>query len=185
MTSSSSEAMILVATVGRPHGVRGLVRLHAATEDPSSVEDFGVLRDGQGRGWTVCWRGDGIAALVDSSGREVADRDEAARLTNLQLFVERERLPAPEDDEFYHVDLLGLSAVTPDGVALGAIAEVHDYGAGVSLEIAGVVKGLIVPFTKACVPEIDLAARRVVIVPPEEIEVEGDPSGTDDVAVRA
>ncbi|GAJ29654.1 ribosome maturation factor RimM [Acidomonas methanolica] len=175
---------ILVATVGRPHGVRGLVRLHAATEDPATIEALGDVRDAQGRAWRVEWRGSGIAALFDADGREIADRDAAARLTNLELFVARERLPDPDGDEFYHVDLIGLAAVTPEGEALGVVNVVHDYGAGVSLEIAG-ARSLIVPFTKRCVPEIDLPSKRLVVVPPVEIEVEGDPSGPGDVAVRA
>jgi len=185
MTTTGTAPTILVATVGRPHGVRGLVRLHAAMEDPATVEDLGTLRDAKGRAWSVQWRGEGIAALVDADGRAVADRDEAARLTNLQLFVERDRLPRPEEGEFYHIDLLGLAAVTLEGAPLGTVAEVHDYGAGVSLEITGGSATMIVPFTEVCVPEIRLSEGRVIVVPPHEIEVEGDLSGSDDVAVRA
>ncbi len=56
-----------------------------------------------------------------------------------------------------------------EGVALGRVAAVHDYGAGASLEIAGEGAPLLVPFTRACVPEIDLAAGRVVVVAPIEV----------------
>ncbi|GBQ99182.1 ribosome maturation factor RimM [Asaia lannensis] len=181
---------ILVATVGRPHGVRGLVHLFAATDDPASVEEIGVLHDEKGRIWRAEWQGHGIARLFDASGRAIADRDEAARLVNLKLFVERDRLPEADEDEFYHADLIGLRAETAEGQALGTVAIIHDYGAGVSLEISGVGqdgKGqdLIVPFTRACVPEIDFDRGLVIVEPPHEVEVEGDLSGKGDVAVRS
>ncbi|CAI9120979.1 ribosome maturation factor RimM [Brytella acorum] len=185
MSLSAASRDILVATVGRPHGVKGLVHLHAATEDPATVEDLGALHDVQGRAWSVEWHGAGIAALRDASGRLLADRDAAARMTNVKLFVERDRLPEPEGDEFYHVDLVGLEARDRDGELLGQIREVHDYGAGVSLEVAGGPRDFIVPFTLACVPEVNIAGGVVTVVPPVEIEVEGDLSGAGDVEVRA
>ena len=76
------------------------------------------------------------------------------------------------EDEFYLSDLVGLQAVDPTGAALGQVAIVHDYGAGPSLEIARAGQPLLVPFTRACVPEVDLAARRVVVVAPHEVEVQ-------------
>ncbi|AQS87511.1 ribosomal RNA small subunit 16S rRNA processing protein RimM [Neoasaia chiangmaiensis NBRC 101099] len=184
MSQPANQHDILIATVGRPHGVRGLVHLHAATEDPAAVEDLGALYDGQGRAWTVSWRAPGIAVLTDASGASVADRDAAARLANLKLYVSRDRLPQVAEDEFYHADLLGLRAVTPEGAALGTVRLVHDYGAGVSLEIAGADRDWIVPFTRACVPVVDVAGNCLTVVPPHEIEVEGDLSGRDDVSVR-
>lgn len=185
MTSGTASRNILVATVGRPHGVRGLVHLFAATDDPASVEEIGVLRDEKGSVWRAEWQGHGIARLYDASGRAITDRDEAARLVNLKLYVERDSLPEVDEDEFYHADLIGLRAETREGKVLGTIAIVHDYGAGVSLEITGGGQDLIVPFTQACVPEIDVGLGRVIVEPPHEVEVEGDLSGKDDVAVRS
>ncbi len=85
------------------------------------------------------------------------------------------RLPAAEEDEFYLADLVGLAAFAPDGTALGTVATVHDYGAGASLEIGS----LLVPFTRACVPDVDVASRRLVVVMPEEITLPGIASGPD------
>jgi len=171
---------VLIATIGRPHGVRGLVHLHAATDDPASVEMFGALHDERGVVWTASWVSPGVAALTDAQGNTLPDRTAAERLVNRRLYVARELLPAVEEDEFYHADLIGMTAVSEDGEVLGTVSIVHDYGAGVSIEID---RGLIVPFTLACVPHVDLAHRRVTVVPPVEVEVEGDLDG--EVQVRA
>ena len=95
--------------------------------------------------------------------------DAAERLTNTRLYLERDRLPTPEAEEFYLTDLVGLAAFDVDGAPLGAVTTVHDYGAGASLEIAREgAPPLLVPFTRAAVPEVDLPAGRVAVVPPEE-----------------
>jgi 16S rRNA processing protein RimM len=86
--------------------------------------------------------------------------------------VDRDQLPPAEEDEFYLADLVGMEARDRDGHALGRVAHVHDYGAGASLELAGNGSPLIVPFTREAVPEIDLAARRLVIAPPAEVDAE-------------
>jgi 16S rRNA processing protein RimM len=163
-----------MGVIGRPHGVRGLVHVTSYAADPASLAAR-PLQDDLGRTWHLAWRGEGIAALTDATGRPLADRDEAARLTNRRLLVDRADLPEPEPDEFYLADLLGLEALTPDGSSLGRITATHDYGAGVSLEIARPdANPLLVPFTRAAVPDIDLAAGRLTILLPDEIEVQGD-----------
>jgi len=178
---------ILLGVIGRPHGVRGLVHVQSYTADPADLAGYGPLSDESGRTWTLSWRSDGVAQLMDAAGGKLADRDAAQALTNVKLFIERDRLPPPDDEEFYLADLVGLQAVTPDGAMLGRVLTVHDYGAGTSLEITG-PNPVIVPFTKACVPEIDMAARRVVIVPPHEVVVAPDavdivaPDAVDNVA---
>jgi 16S rRNA processing protein RimM len=109
-----------------------------------------------------------VAEILE--GREVPLRDRAAAqaLVNVRLYVDRDRLPPPQDeDEFYLADLIGLRATTPDGGDLGRIDTVHDYGAGASLEIGR----LLVPFTRACVPVVNLAAGTVTVIPPDEVDV--------------
>ena len=164
---------ILLGVVGRPHGVRGLVRVQCYAADAAAMPGLGPFTDERGRMFSLTWRGAGVAEiseLVGGVARTLADRDAAARLTNTRLYVARERLPATEADEFYVSDLVGLEAVGADGATLGRVDAVHDYGGGASLEIGR----LLVPFTRAAVPEIDLAAGRVTVVPPEEIIVEGE-----------
>ena len=159
---------ILMGVVGRPHGVRGLVHVQSYTSEPSALARYGALLDDHGRHWTLAWQQVGVAQLRDAEGRPLADRTAAERLTNTRLYVERDRLPAPESDEFYLSDLEGLQAVDLVGLALGRVAVVHDYGAGVSLELD---TGALVPFTQACVPTVDVAAGRVTIVMPDEVIV--------------
>jgi 16S rRNA processing protein RimM len=116
-----------------------------------------------------------IATLRPAKGHLVArlrgidDRDAAERLTNIKLYVPRERLPAPADDEFYHADLVGLTAASADGTVVGTISAVQNFGAGDLLEIqpAGGGTSMFLPFTKAAVPTVDIAAGRVIVVPPE------------------
>lgn len=159
---------ILMGVIGRPHGVRGLVHVHSyAAEDLAA---YSPLLDDSGRSWALAWRGDGIAELRDASGAAVPDRTAAEKLVNLKLYVDRDRLPEPDEDDFYLSDLVGLLAIGPDGAALGRVGEVHDYGAGASLEITGHGAPLLVPFTKACVPEVDLPGGKLTVSPPHEID---------------
>jgi 16S rRNA processing protein RimM len=165
---------ILLGVIGRAHGVRGLVRVTSHTADPVALTEYGPLSDATGRQFTLRWVGEGIAEIFQTiAGRlvRVADRTAAERLTNTQLFIERDRLPPPESDEYYLADLIGLTAVGLDDAHLGIVAAVHDYGAGASLELTRDDGGsLLIPFTAACVPEVDLAAGRLRVAPPDEID---------------
>ncbi len=163
---------ILMGVVGRPHGVRGLVHVQSYTADPRDLAGYGPLLDDRGGTWTLAWRMDGVAELRGADGKPLPDRTAAERLTNLRLYIERDRLPPAGEEEFYLSDLVGLRAEDPAGAELGRVLTVHDYGAGTSLEIARTGQPLLVPFTRACVPEIDLSAGRVVVVPPEEVVVQ-------------
>ncbi len=161
------QSRILMGVLGRPHGVRGLMRVQSYAAEPEGLTAYGPLCDECGRWFSLRWRGEGVVEVAETvAGRRVPvlDRNAAERLVNTRLFLPRERLPAPEPDEFYLADLVGLAAYAPDGSALGAVAAVHDYGAGASLEIGA----RLVPFTRAAVPEIDLAAGRVTVAPPAE-----------------
>ncbi len=172
-----AETRILLGVIGRAHGVRGLVRVTSHTEDPADLTAYGPLSDDRGRRFTLSWRGEGIvevAELVGGTPVKVTDRTQAETLTNTRLYVDRAQLPPPEDaDEFYLADLIGLAALGVDGAELGRVAVVHDYGAGVSLEIETVGRTpLIVPFTRDCVPVVDVAAGRITVVPPDEVVAE-------------
>ena len=161
-----------MGVVGRPHGVRGLLHVHSYTAEPADLAGYGPLLDDSGRAWTLAWRGEGVAALSDAAGNPVADRDAAERLTNTRLYVERDRLPPPDPDEFYLTDLVGMAALDAAGRTVGRVTVVHDYGAGTSLEIdCDGAAPLLVPFTLACVPSVDAAAGTLVVMPPEEILV--------------
>ena len=164
---------ILMAVIGRPHGVRGLVRVTSYAEDLAA---YGALSDPQGRRFVVRPRGGGVAEIaevVDGAEVRVADRTAAERLTRTRLYAERAQLAEPEADEFYLADLIGLSARALSGATLGTVTAVHDYGAGASLEIARPdAPPLLVPFTHAAVPSIDIAGGTVTLVPPDVTAVE-------------
>jgi len=160
---------ILMGVIGRPHGVRGLLRVNAFTEDPEALANY-RLTDKAGRVFTLEWVAENIAQIsevTDAGPRKITDRNAAERLTNTELFAPRDALPEVEEDEFYLADLVGLRAQSEAGEVLGTIAAVHDYGGGTSLEIAP--GALLVPFTRVAVPVVDLAAGHVVVNPPVEI----------------
>ena len=160
--------------IGRAHGVRGLVRVTSHTADPAALTAYGTLSDASGRQFTLRWAGEGIveiSEIVAGTPIRIADRATAERLTNTQLFIARDKLPVPEPDEYYLADLIGLTAFASDGAAVGVVAAVHDYGAGASLELArhgG--ESMLVPFTAACVPHVDIAAGCLTVLPPDEID---------------
>jgi 16S rRNA processing protein RimM len=181
MAGEAEDRLLLLARIGAPHGVRGEVRVKSFTASPDALADYSPLIDESGRLYTVeRWRSAGQMLVVKFEG--VDDRDAAARLTNRDLFVRRDRLPPEEDEEtWYHADLIGLDAVSSDGEALGTVIAVHDFGAGDLLEIAprrGAT--LLVPFTKALVPEIDLAGRRLIAIPPADMPDEGEPKAEEE-----
>jgi 16S rRNA processing protein RimM len=162
----------LLGVIGRPHGVRGLAHVHSYTADPSDLAAYGDLTDEGGRGFRLRWVGDGIAEISTRDGaawRVVEDRGQVERLTNRHLYISRAAMPAPPEDEFYLADLVGLTAFAGEA-PVGRVAVVHDYGAGASLEIArDGAAPLLVPFTRAAVPVVDIAAGRVVVCPPEDV----------------
>jgi 16S rRNA processing protein RimM len=166
---------ILMGVIGRPHGVRGLVRVTSYADDLTA---YGPLSDAEGRRFVLRWSSEGvaeIAELVAGAEVKVTDRTAAEKLINTRLYVDRVRLPEPEDDEFYLADLIGLAAVDRNGAQLGTISAVHDYGAGASLEIEREDdQPLLVPFTRACVPQVDVAGGRVVIEPPSFADDAGE-----------
>ncbi len=167
-------AHICLARIGAPHGVRGQVRLWTFTEDPYAVLDYGPLATKDGK------RTIEIDNVREAKGHLVAtlkgvtDRDEAARLNGVELYVARDALPDTEDGEYYHADLIGLAAVNAAGEAIGRVVAMHDFGAGDIIEIAPPSgPTLLLPFTGAVVPTVDIAAGRVVIEMPGEIEGDG------------
>ncbi len=144
------------------------------TADPAALSGYGPLSDPSGRQFTLRWVGQGIAEISEIAGGvkvKVADRAAAERLTNMKLYIARENLPEPDEDEYYLADLIGLTAVAEDGTSLGFVSVVHDYGAGVSLEIEReAASAMIVPFTNEFVPAVDVAAGRVTVAPPNVID---------------
>jgi 16S rRNA processing protein RimM len=165
-------AQICVARIGAAHGVRGAVKLWTFTEDPFAVTRYGPLSSKDGaRSFEVTHAHEAKGHLV-ATLRGVTTRNEAERLNGLELYVSREKLPATDDDEYYHADLIGLAAVTTAGEPLGKVIAIHNFGAGDIIEIAppGSSTTMLLPFSNAVVPTVDLAGGRVLIELPDEIE---------------
>src|SRR5882724_3083327 len=172
-------AQICIARIGAAHGVRGAVKLWTFTEDPFAVKRYGPLltKDGA-RSFEVTHAREAKGHLV-ATLKGIATREEAERLNGIELYIARDRLPATDTDEYYHADLIGLAAVNAADEPIGRVIAIHNFGAGDIIEIApphGTT--MLLPFTNAVVPTVDLGGGRVVIVLPDEIDGD-DPTGAD------
>jgi 16S rRNA processing protein RimM len=171
MKRDTMPAQVCVARIGAAHGVRGQVKLWTFTEDPFAVTRYGPLSTKDGaRQFEVTQAREAKGFLV-ATLKGVTDRNEAERLNGIELYVAREKLPATDDDEYYHADLIGLAAVTTAEEPLGRVVAIHNFGAGDIIEIAPASgPTLLLPFSNAVVPTVDIAGGRVVIDVPAEIE---------------
>jgi 16S rRNA processing protein RimM len=170
-------AQICIARIGAAHGVRGAVKLWTFTEDPLAVQRYGPLatKDGAHQ-FEVTHAREAKDHLV-ATLKGIATREEAERLNGVELYIARDKLPVTDEDEYYHADLIGLAAVDTANEPLGRVIAIHNFGAGDIIEIApphGAT--MLLPFTNAVVPSVDLANKRVVIELPKEIE--GDDEGS-------
>jgi 16S rRNA processing protein RimM len=170
---------ICVAKIGAAHGVRGEVRLWTFTEDPLAVTRYGPLSTKDGtRQLEVTKAREGRDHLV-AMFKGVDDRTAAEKLNGIELYIARDQLPATDDDEYYHSDLIGLAAETTAGEPLGRVIAMHNFGAGDIMEIAPLAGStLLLPFSNAVVPTVDVKGGRVIIELPAEIE--GDERDDDD-----
>jgi 16S rRNA processing protein RimM len=185
-----SSKLVLVGRVAGAFGVRGEVRISTYTEEPLALLRYRELKREDGApGLTL------TAARAAKPGQaeggiiaraaEIATKEDADALRGLRLFVAREALPEPEEDEFYLADLIGLDAVSPEGEGLGRVKAVHDFGAGDILEIdPGEGRATwYLPFTREAVPEVRIAEQRLLAVRPAEIsERDPDPEPDADAA---
>jgi 16S rRNA processing protein RimM len=163
---------ILLGRIAGAHGIRGEVIIHAYTEPPENIAAYGPLSDEAGaRTFEIAIvhvTAKGVVARLAGVG----DRTAAEALRGVDLYVDRDRLPPAADDEYYHADLIGMAAIDPAGQRIGEIVAVQNFGAGDLLEIrlAGRGRTELIPFTEAAVPEVDVAAKRVVVVlPPTDV----------------
>lgn len=182
-TSERDEAeRVCVAAIAGAFGVRGEARVKPFTAEPEAIGDYGPLEteDGARRfklRITRVVKG-GLAARLSG----VETREEAEALRGVRLYVARARLPELEEDEFYHADLIGMRVVDLSDRSLGVVRAVQNYGAGDFLEIAapGLRHPALLPFTRAAIPHVDLAARRVIADPPDGVFPGDDADAADD-----
>lgn len=163
-----SKDLVCVGAIAGAFGVRGEVRLKSFCATPAAIADYAPLYTEDGsRTFDVSLRGsvpNGLAAKLTG----VDSREAAEALRGTRLYAERARLPSLPDDEFYHADLIGLMVLDTGGAELGKVSAVLNHGAGDLLEIrrAG-ADTVLLPFTRAAVPTVDLGAGRIIADPPE------------------
>jgi 16S rRNA processing protein RimM len=168
VTGSPKSARILLGRISGAHGIRGEVVIHAYTMAPESIGAYGPLFDKDGARSFEITSARATPKGVVARLKGVGDRTAAEALKGVELYVDRDRLPAAAEGEFYHADLVGLAAVDPQGTQIGEIVAVQNFGAGDLLEIrlAGLGNTELVPFTEATVPEVDIPAGRAVVAMP-------------------
>ena len=165
--SDTSPELILVGAITGARGLKGEVRIKSFTADPKGVSSYGDVFEENGvKSYSIRVIGQSKGQVFARLGG-IDDRTAAEALKGTRLYVPKAALPEPAEDEFYFSDLVGLKAELVDGGKLGFVKEVHDFGAGAILEVTGGEAGIVmVPFTRAVVPEVDLSSGRVVITPP-------------------
>lgn len=183
---SFPEDPVQLAVIGAAHGIRGEVRVKSFTQDPLALADYGLLYDAQGRSFEVLSvRSSKNVVVVRFKG--LNDRNAAEALNGKELFVSRDQLPSIlEEDEFYHADLVGLEVIGTDGISYGAVSALFDFGGGDLLELRQRgQKPALIPFTKAAVPQIDIAAGRIIVDPQAAGLLTSDDDAADEAAFRA
>jgi 16S rRNA processing protein RimM len=161
-----------VGAIAGAFGVQGEVRLKSFCALPEAIADYGPLWTEDGaRSFAVRLTGAAPGALVARLAG-VATREAAEALKGTRLYAARDRLPPPAEDEYYHADLIGLTVQDTGGTVLGRVQAVHNHGASDILEVAGpgLRQPLLLPFTHAVVPTVDIAGGRLVVDPPDSDE---------------
>jgi 16S rRNA processing protein RimM len=184
------DGFVLVGEFGRAHSLKGEVRLKSYTADPQAIADYHPLMTDNGRSVSlksVRPAPGSTPDLLIAQVQGVTTREAAEALNRVRLSLSRDKLPPPEEeDEFLLADLIGLPVQDEAGERLGTIVDMPNYGGGDLLEIAPAEKGptAFLPFTRAFVPVVDIAAKRVVIAPPEDFfapaKPEPEPDTTDE-----
>ena len=182
LNASVRDDLVLVGEFGRAHGLKGEVRLKSHTGDPQAIAEYRPLIASNGKTFSlknVRTAPGGAADLLIAVVDGVTTREASEALNRVQLYVAREKLPPPdEDDEFLLADLIGLAVQNEAGEIIGTVVDVPNYGGGDLLEIAPAQKGptAFLPFTKAFVPTVDIAGKRIVAAPPDDLFEQAKPA---------
>jgi 16S rRNA processing protein RimM len=159
---------VLLGEIGAAQGLKGEVRLRSYTADPAAIAGYGALEDETGRAVEIeAVRVTPKALIARIKG--VTTREGAEALSHTKLYIARSRLPARDEEEWYHADLIGLEAVDAAGALIGIVVAVQNFGAGDLIEVKPATGGatVLVPFTRDTVPEVDVEGGRLVLAPPE------------------
>ena len=167
----STPRLLLIGRVAGAFGVRGELRITSFAADPLSLLSYGELKREDGTPSLTLTAGRAAKGGLVARAREVETRDEAEALRGLRLYIARQDLAEPDEDEFYLADLIGLEARDLGGAAVGTVKTVENFGAGDLVEIVPAAGGpsFWLPFTHEAVPEVKIAEGWISIDPPAEI----------------
>ena len=165
--AAERDTRVCLGAIAGAYGVRGEARVKSFCAEPEAIAAYGPLEtEDRTSRFTLTLTGpvkEGFGARLSG----VATREEAEALKGTRLYAPRDRLPALPDDEFYHADLIGLTAIDTGGAEIGRVRAVHDHGAGDMLDVVPAPGGegaeVLIPFTRAAVPTVDLAQGRIVV----------------------
>jgi 16S rRNA processing protein RimM len=172
--ATASPKQLLVGRIGAAHGIKGEVRILSFTTEPLALKDYGPLSTSRPGLVIEIEKARATTNVLVARLKGITDRTAAEKLNGVELFIDRDRLPATEDeDDFYHADLIGLEARLADGSVLGTVTAIPNYGASDLIEVRDGRSGdtYLYPFTKAIVPEVRLAEGYLVI----EVPIESEP----------
>ena len=162
----SGKDLVCVGAIAGSFGVKGEVRLKSFCAEPAAISIYAPLSAESGNSYYVKITRtikNGLAARLSG----VSSKESADALKGTRLFAPRDRLPELDDDEFYHADLLGMAVLDTGGTKLGSVKAVLNHGAGDLLEVNTGQGVVLLPFSLAVVPTVDLAGRRIVVDPPD------------------
>lgn len=169
MSGDPTQGRVCVGALAGSFGVQGEVRLKSFCADPEAVASYGALFTEDGAQSFKVRLTRAIPGGFSARLTGVGTKEQADALKGVRLYADRSRLPSLPDDEFYHADLIGMEVRDTGGELLGIVTAVHNHGATDLLELSGhgLKSALLLPFTRAIVPTVDLALRRIVADPPE------------------
>jgi 16S rRNA processing protein RimM len=168
-----SPKKLLMGRIGAAHGIKGEVRIQSFTDEPLALAGYGPLTTNKPGLVIEIETARATTNVLVARLKGVRDREAAEKLNGVELFVDRAKLPPPdEDDAFYHADLIGLDARLGDGSVIGQVTAIPNFGASDLIEVRNSRTGdtFLYPFTKAVVPEIKLDEGYLVIEVPVEAE---------------
>jgi 16S rRNA processing protein RimM len=169
---SAAPKRILMGRIGAAHGIKGEVRIQSFTEEPLALATYGPLSTNRPGLEIEIAHARATTNVLVARLKGVTDRTAAERLNGVELYLDRDRLPPPDGDDFYHTDLIGLEARLSDGTVLGQVLAIPNFGASDLLEVRNERTGdtFLYPFTKAVVPEVHVSEGYLVIEVPTEAE---------------
>ena len=167
MTDENTD-LVLIASIGAPQGIRGEIRLNYHGDNPENLNDYGLLCNSDRTRWfeIKSLRIQNYKVIVQFE--QINDRNQAKELTGTDLYVPRHKFPNTDDDEYYHVDLIGLVVIDVNGKEIGKVAAIVDFGAGDLIEIcARDFKSFYIPFRREIITEVNLKDGFITLDPPE------------------